>query len=127
MLDGDAHRELAARVRPLGVEYDAEVCENVAQARRMLHPVSSNVAILLHERGASHEEAWDYASRWSLQPDDRVDKMLANVEDRWSRCYIHTYTVGRRLCRAYVDGDPSRLRRLLTARLLPADLSSAAA
>ena len=37
------------------------------------------------------------------------------------------YTEGRRLCHAWVGGDPARHRRLLTARLLPADLSSAAA
>ena len=121
VLDGDAHRELA--VRRLGVEYDAEVCERVERARRLLYAVSSNVAILLHERGASHGEAWDYASRWSLQPDDRVDKMLANAEDRRSRCYTHTYTVGRLLCQAWVGGDATRYRRLLTARLLPSDLT----
>ena len=65
--------------------------------------------------------------RAQRQPDDRVDKMLANVEDRRSRCYMHTYSVGRRLCLAFVDCDPSRLRHLLTARLLPADLSRSAA
>jgi hypothetical protein len=121
--DGDAHRELAERLSLLGVAYDAEVCERVANARRLLYAVSANVAILLHERGASREEAWDYAKRWSLQPDERVDKMLANTEERRSRGYIHTYIEGRRLCHAYVAGDPARYRRLLTARLLPADLS----
>jgi hypothetical protein len=124
VLDADAHRELAERLRPLGVAYDAEVNERVAHARRLLYAVSSNVAILLHERGASREEAWDYAKRWSLQPDDRVDKMLVNAEERRSRGYTHTYTEGRRLCHAWVGGDPARYRRLLTARLLPSDLTS---
>ena len=123
VLDADVHRELAERVRPLGFEYDAEVCERVGQARRMLYPVASNVAILLHERGASREEAWDYAKRWSLQPDDRVDKMLVNAEERRSRGYTHTYTEGWRLCHAWVGGDAARYRRLLTARLLPSDLT----
>jgi hypothetical protein len=122
VLDADAHRELAERLRPLGVEYDVEVCERVGEARRLLYPVSANVAILLHERGASRDEAWEYAKRWSLQPDDRVEKMLVNVEERRSRGYTHTYSEGRRLCRAWVGRDPSRLRRLLTARLLPSDL-----
>jgi hypothetical protein len=123
VLDADAHRELAERLRPLGFEYDAEVCERVAHARRLLYAVSSNMAILLHERGASREEAWDYAKRWTLQPDDRVDKMLANAEERRSRGYVHTYTEGRRLCHAWVAGDPARYRRLLTGRLLPSDLT----
>jgi hypothetical protein len=124
VLDMDAHRELAERVRPLGVEYDAEVWARVSEARLELYDVSSNVAILLHERGASREEAWDYAKRWSLQPDDRVDKMLANAEERRSRGYVHTYTEGRRLCHAWVGGDPARHRQLLTARFLPSDLAS---
>jgi hypothetical protein len=123
VLDGDAHRELAERLRPLGFEYDAEVGTRVAEARRVLYAVPSNVAILLHERGASHQEAWDYAAHWSLQPADRVDKILANAEERRSRGYVHTYSEGRRLCHAFVDGDPARYRRLLTARLLPAELS----
>lgn len=122
VLDMDAHRELAERLRPLGFEYDAEVSARVAQARHELYAVSSNVAILLHEHAAAREEAWDYAKRWSLQPDDRVEKMLVNAEERRSRGYTHTYTEGRRLCEAWVAGDPARHRRLLTARLLPSDL-----
>src|SRR5205085_9201442 len=53
VLDMDAHRELAERLRPLGFEYDAEVNARVAHARRELYAVSSNLAILLHDRGAS--------------------------------------------------------------------------
>ena len=53
--------------------------------------------------------------------------MLANAEERRSRGYVHTYIEGKRLCHAWVAGDPARYRRLLTARLRPADLSSAAA
>jgi hypothetical protein len=127
VLGGDAHEELAERLRALGFEYDAEVGARVAEARRMLYAGSSNVAILLHERGASHQEAWDYAAHWSLQPADRVDKILANVKARRSRGYVHTYSEGRRLCHAFVDGEPARLRRLVTARLLPDELETEAA
>jgi hypothetical protein len=85
--------------------------------------VWSNASILRHERGASREEAREYAAQWSLQPADRVEKFFeANVEDRASRGYTHCYSVGERLCRAYVDGDPARLRQLMTARVLPSDL-----
>jgi hypothetical protein len=127
VLDGDAHGELAERLRPLGFEYDAEVGARVAEARRKLYYVPSNVTILLHERGASRQEAWDYAAHWSLQPADRVDKILENAEERRSRGYVHSYSEGRRLCSAFVDGDPARLRRLMTARLLPAELDAATA
>ena len=125
VVDGDVHEELAERLRPLGFKYDAAVGARVAQARRKLYYVQSNVAILLHERGASRREAWDYGAHWSLQPADRVDKMVANAEERRSRGYVHTYSEGRRLCHAFVDGDPARYRRLLTARLLPGELTRA--
>ena len=123
VLDAAAHEELAERLRPLGFVYDAEVGARVAEARRLFYPLGSNVAILLHERGASHDEAWDYAARWSLLPHDRVDKMLANAEERRSRGYVHCYSEGQRLCSAYADGEPANLRRLMTAQLLPSDLS----
>jgi hypothetical protein len=122
VLDG-AHEELAARLAQLGFDYDGETGARVAAADHLLIPVWSNAAILRHERGASREEAWEYAAQWSLQPADRVDKFLeANVEDRRSRGYAHCYSVGERLCTAYVDGDPARLRQLMTTLVLPSDL-----
>jgi hypothetical protein len=123
-----AYEELAERLAPLEVDYDGATGARVAAADQLLTPVWSNASILRHERGASREEAWEYAAQWSLQPGDRVDKFLeATVEDRRARGYVHCYSQGQRLCGAFVDGDPARLRRLMTARLLPSDLSSAAA
>ena len=122
VLDADAHEVLAERLRSLGFEYDAEVGARVSAARRLLFPVASNVALLLHDRGATREEAREYAARWSLQPPARVEKMLANVEARESPGYVHTYREGRRLCHRFVDSDPERFRRLLTSQLLPEDL-----
>jgi len=125
VLDG-AHEALAERLGPLGFEYDGETGARVAAADELLTPVWSNAAVLRHERGASREEAWEYAAHWSLQPADRVDKFLeANVEDRRSRGYVHCYSQGQRLCAAFVDGDPARLRRLMTALVVPSDLSAA--
>jgi hypothetical protein len=122
VLDG-AYEELAERLAPLGLDYDGETGARFAAADHLLIPVWSNAAILRHERGASLEEAWEYAAQWSLQPPDRVDKFLAaNVEDRASRGYVHCYSVGERLCAAFVGGDPARLRRLMTAKVLPSDL-----
>jgi hypothetical protein len=124
VLDG-AYDELAERLAPLGFDYDGEAGARFAAADQLLTPVWSNASILRHGHGASREEAWEYAAQWSLQPPDRVDKFFASqVEDRRSRGYVHCYSHGERLCRAYVDGDPARLRRLMTARLLPSDLGA---
>jgi hypothetical protein len=127
VLEG-AHEELAERLASLGLDYDWETGAHVAEADRLLVPVWSNAAILRHMRGASRERAWEYAAHWSLQPAERVDKFLeANVEDRNARGYTHCYSQGERLCAAYIGDDPARLRGLMTSRLLPSELSSAAA
>jgi hypothetical protein len=124
VLDG-AFEELAERLARLGFDYDGETGARVVEGDHLLTSVWSNASILRHERGASREEAREYAAGWSLQPADRVEKFFeANVEDRASRGYTHCYSVGERLCRAYVDGDPARLRQLMTMPVLPRELSA---
>ena len=105
VLDG-AYEELADRLAPLGFDYDGETGARFAAADQLLTPR-------------------EYTAQWSLQPADRVEKFFASqVEDRPSRGYVHCYSHGQRLCTAYVDGDPARLRRLMTARVVPADLDT---
>lgn len=120
----DGGQELVAR---LGFDYDPQVGARVFEARRVLGTVSSNVALLLHERGASLDEAREYVRRWSLLPEDQVEKTIASAHDHPFPGYMHCYPEGRRLCAAFVRGDPARFKRLLTEQLVPADLSSAEA
>ena len=107
----------------LGFAYDAEVGAQVHEARMLLVPVSANVAMLIHARGGSAEEAREYAAAWSLQPDERVDKLVAGQLANPSPVYQHCYWQGGELVERQVAGDPARFRELLTARLLPADLA----
>ena len=86
-------------------------------------PISSNVAMLLHCRGASREEARDYAATWSLQPDERVERLVDSQVRSPSPVYAHTYWQGWELVSRHVDGDPARLRELMTARAVPGDLA----
>ena len=127
VLEDGGQELVACQLRRLGIDYDPEVGARVFEARRLLRTVSSNGALLLHERGASVVEARDYVRRWSLQPEDRVEKMIANVRDRAFPGYVHCYPEGRRLCAAFVRDDPARFKRLLVEQWLPSDLSSAAA
>jgi hypothetical protein len=122
LVAGDG-QELAAEVLGrLGFEYDSEVGSRVTHARLMLWPVSANVAMLLHGRRASPEEAREYAAEWSLQPDDRLDKLVDSQVRSESPGYQHCYWQGYELVSAHVDGDPARFRELLTARVLPSEL-----
>ena len=120
----DGGQELTARhLRELGIDYDPEVGVKVFAARRLLRSVMSNVVLLQHERGAELDEVRDYVRRWSLQPEDRLEKMVASVAERPFAGYLHCYPEGLRLCAAYARGDPARFKRLLVEQLLPSDLS----
>jgi hypothetical protein len=117
---------VAGHLAPLGVRYDTEVAAAVAEAAEALSWVRSNAAIRLHDRGDSADDVLAYLERWALLPRPRAEKAIAFMTDPTWRAYSHCYTEGLRLCRGYVDGDPSRFERLITEQLLPADLAPAA-
>jgi len=120
---GDGQELATAVLARLGFEYDAETGSRVIEARDLMAPISANVAMLLHDRGASREEAREYAATWSLQPDERVERIVDSQVRSPSPAYQHTYWQGRELVSAHVDGDPARLRELMTARVVPGDLA----
>jgi len=123
LVAGDGQELAAAVLGRLGFEYDAAVGSRLVEARNLLAPVSANVAMLLHGRGASPEEAREYAATWSLLPDERLDKMIDSQLRSTSPAYQNTYWQGYELVSAYVADDAGRFRELLTARVLAADLS----
>ena len=124
LVAGDGQALAAEVLGRLGFEYDAELGSRVTQARLMLWPIAANVAMLLHGRGTSPEEARAYAEEWSLQPDDRLEKLIDSQLRSPSPGYQHLYWQGRELVSAHVAGDPKRFRELLTARVLPAELAA---
>ena len=124
LLVGDGQQLAAEVLGRLGFAYDAELGSRVAEARRLLLPIAANLAMLIHDRGASPEEARDYADTWSLQPADRVAKQINSQLRSPSPPYQHTYWQGLELVEAHVSGDPKRFRALLTARLLPRELQA---
>ncbi len=122
LVAGDGQELAAAVLARLGFEYDAKAGARVIEARELTRPVSANVAMLLHGRGASRDEALEYATTWSLQPPERVEKLVDSQLRSGSPVYQHTYWQGRELVAAHVGGDPARLRELMTARVRPAEL-----
>jgi len=123
LVAGDGQELAAAVLGRLGFEYDAEVGSRVVEARNLLAPIAANVAMLLHGRGASPEEAREYAATWSLLPDERVDKMIDSQQRSTSPAYQNTYWQGYELVSAHVAEDAGRFRELLTSRVLAADLA----
>jgi len=123
----DRHETVAAHLRPLGVPYDVEVASAVGAASELLgNAVRGNIALLLHDEGASADDAIAYAERFGLLPRNRAEKVVEFQTDPTWRAYIFCYIDGLRRCRAFVDGDPARFERLVTEPLLPEDLTPAA-
>jgi hypothetical protein len=123
-LGDDQQAVTAEYVRGTGVAYDPELARAVQRAARPLRHVGTNAALLLHSEDRSVEEAREYLMRWGLTSERRTDQALRFMTDPVWRSYGTTYTDGYRLCRAFVDGDPARFKRLLTEQLTPADLGA---
>src|SRR5262249_28018361 len=63
VLDDELRERLVAAARRRGLEYDPEHAEAVAAARRALRPVRLDAALMIHEDGASIEDAEAYLRR----------------------------------------------------------------
>jgi hypothetical protein len=117
----DADELAAACLRPLGIPYDVEIAALYRRVHTALLPVRSNIAMLLDE-GHSQSEAWSYARRWLLEDDAYVDKVTASLCARGWRPYESCYPEGLALCQRFVNGEPTRFRRLVEEQLTTADL-----
>jgi hypothetical protein len=87
--------------------------------------VGLDAALMIHEEGASIDDAEAYVRRWSLATPERARRTIRFVTDPTWRAYVITYTAGAELCRAFVGGDPSRFVRLLTEHVRIGDLAAA--
>lgn len=127
VLLGEDHHAFGARhAARLGIDYDPEVARRVLDERRTLTTVGLNMALMLHEDGASREEAVAYTRRWLLVEEKRAGKLVEFALDPTWRAYVSCYSQGERLARDFVGDDPARFRRLLTEQLTPSDLVAAA-
>ncbi|MFL5969844.1 MAG: hypothetical protein ACJ74L_09620 [Gaiellaceae bacterium] len=124
---GDETRAAAYDVlRRHGIEVNPELGERISAALEPLRSVGLDAALMIHQHGASHDEAQAYIERWNLVPPDQAKHSVSFATDPTWRAYVVTYSAGRDLCRAYVNGDPARFRRLLTEHVRIGDLLAAA-
>ncbi|HEX7995388.1 MAG TPA: hypothetical protein VF506_15810 [Streptosporangiaceae bacterium] len=113
LLEGDEGAVFADLVREAGVQIDLdhtlaiEPCE-WAQV---------NAALMLHEHGASEDEARDYLLKWGLLAPELANHVVRFITDPSSRTYVVAYPAGLAVCREFVAGDAGRFRRLLTEQL----------
>lgn len=115
-------------LREHGIGLDGALVEQVHGHLASLFPARQDAVILMHDRGATEDEAVAHLRRWLLVSDERARDMVRFLADPLWRAYTCTYVEGARLVRGWLAaGDPAaRLRRLLTEPLLPAHLAASA-
>jgi len=114
-------------LRKHGIEVSPELGERISKALEPLRTVVLDAALMIHQHGASHDEAQAYIERWNLVPPDQAKHSVSFATDPTWRAYVVTYSAGRDLCRAYVNGDPARFTKLLTEHVRIGDLVASAA
>jgi hypothetical protein len=115
ILDDAAKEEAYAILRRHEITLvDPELSERISAVTERLRTVSLDAALMIHEEGASEEEAQAYIERWNISTPEQAKHSVRFVTDATWRAYVITYSAGRDLCRAYVKGDPARFRTLLT-------------
>jgi hypothetical protein len=126
VLDDDAKKEAYAILRRHGATLvDPQLSERIAKVSEQLRTVGLDAALMIHDEGATIEEAEAYVEKWNLVPADQARHSVRFVTDPTWRAYVITYSAGRDLCRAYVGGDPARFRTLLTDHVRIGDLLAA--
>ena len=109
-------------LRAFGVRFDPAEVHEFHEAEVAFYDVATNAAFMLHEDGATTEEAEGYMREWGLEPDERAARTVFFLTDPTSRAYVPAYPEGRRLCRDFAARAPGNFTRLLTEQLTPADL-----
>lgn len=81
ILDEELREELEAALVAQGLKPELELAEQVTRARRPIRRVGLDLALLMHEQGATAEEAQAHYERWALSRPDRAAQALRFVMD----------------------------------------------
>ncbi|HEX5496612.1 MAG TPA: DUF885 domain-containing protein, partial [Mycobacteriales bacterium] len=117
----------------LGIGFDGELAEQVADVVAGLDRVRQDAAIMLHGLGRDQDEVVAHLCRWLLISEGRARESLRFVADPLWRAYTSTYVEGRRLLGRWLDARPAgqspalRFARLLDEPLTPARIAAEAA
>ena len=114
----------------LGLRFDGERAEAVAEASAALAEVRQDAALMLHDEHRDADDVVEFLRRWLLVDDSRARQMLRFLSSPLWRAYTSTYVEGYRLLRGWLDVRPAgvsqteRFGRLLDEPLIPSSLRS---
>lgn len=112
----------------LGLRFDGERAEAVADASAALADVRQDAALMLHDEHRDADEVVAFLQRWLLVDDARARQQLRFLSSPLWRAYTSTYVEGYRLLRSWLDDRPpgvgrtERFARLLDEPLIPSAL-----
>ena len=114
--------KVEAIVREAGIDLDLMHARAVERAIEPLNALQVDAALMIHEEGRSAPETQAFLVRWGLVDEELASHAIRFVQAPASRSYSVCYPAGLERCRAYVAGDISRFRRLLTEQVRVQDL-----
>jgi hypothetical protein len=112
----------------LGLRFDGERAEAVAEASAALIGVRQDAALMLHDQHRDVDDVTAFLKRWLLVDDQRARQMVRFLSSPLWRAYISTYVEGYRLLRGWLDARPAgvgvaeRFTCLLDEPLIPSAL-----
>jgi hypothetical protein len=113
----------------LGLRFDGEKAEAVANAMVELAEVRQDAALMLHDEHRDEDDVAGFLMRWLLVDEARARQMLRFLSSPLWRAYTSTYVEGYRLLRGWLDapnpdgvGLIERFGRLLDEPLIPSAL-----
>lgn len=112
----------------LGLRFDGQRAEALSTASAGLLGVRQDAALLLHDRGRSHDEVAEFLQTWNLTSPERARQSLRFLSSPLWRAYTSTYVEGYRLLDSWLGraGDDIEradlFRRLLDEPLIPSAL-----
>jgi hypothetical protein len=116
VLDAEGRAQIAEALRGMGIAYD-ERAEAIRAVWKPFRRLSIGAGLLIHEQGATIEQAIEYMQEWAPFTPDKAAQSVKFVANRTWRAYPITYAAGDDLCRAYVGDEPARFRTLLTEQV----------
>ncbi|MFO1126816.1 MAG: hypothetical protein U1E66_00005, partial [Rhodospirillales bacterium] len=112
----------------LGLRFDGQRAEALAEARAGLADVRQDAALMLHDEHRDPDDVVAFLRRWLLIDDKRARQSMKFLSSPLWRAYTSTYVEGYRLLRGWLDARPDgvglteRFGRLLDEPLIPSSL-----
>ncbi len=113
----------------LGLRFDGERAEVLADAGLLLADVRQDAALMLHDEHRDVDDVVAFLQKWLLIDDTRARQSLRFLSSPLWRAYTSTYVEGYRLLRSWLDDRPAgvglteRFGRLLDEPLIPSSLT----